>query len=181
MAGGLGDDTFILNSHGSDILSELRIGGGIDTLDFTGAAQGITIDLRIDDGTPQAIDSSSDSISLFGVFESVLASPFNDVIFGNGENNTLSGESGDDILRGFGGNDVLSGGTLSGGVLSGRALCGLARARRALQSKAGNHNGRQDDEKFGAFQFSWLLGCLTNGSLTNDSLTNGPLTNGSLD
>src|SRR5689334_7581123 len=56
-------------------------------------------------------------------------------------------------------------GALSGGALN-SVLRGLACARRALKSKTGNHNDRQDDKKFGAFQFSWLPGSLIKASLT---------------
>jgi Ca2+-binding RTX toxin-like protein len=45
-----------------------------------------------------------------GIFR-VSGSEFNDILTGNGGNNTLEGRGGNDVLIGNGGNDTLTGGT----------------------------------------------------------------------
>ena len=86
LAGGLGDDTLVSNkgcdslfggagndvfriNPGSDPL--VNDTGGSNTLDFSIASLGITINLGMDTGQTQVVDSSSDVVALQGQFDDV--------------------------------------------------------------------------------------------------------------
>jgi Ca2+-binding RTX toxin-like protein len=82
--------------------------GGIDTLDFSGAHRGITLNLASSGG--QTIDAAGNKIKLVGTFENVIGTPFDDNINGNQANNLLLGMGGNDNLSGHAGQDILIGG-----------------------------------------------------------------------
>ena len=91
-------------------------GAGPDTLVYSDgtAAASVTVDLQL--GT---VTGGSGSDTLTGI-ESVGGTPWDDVIKGDSDSNSLSGGAGDDTLIGRDGNDSLYGGggidTLNGGV-----------------------------------------------------------------
>lgn len=93
------------------------LGGALfDTLSYAENARGVIVDLVVGasvDGT--ALDS-------FSSIEGVIGSAFDDIVFGSGAANTISGGSGNDRLQGEGGIDTLIGGAgndlLIGGYLS---------------------------------------------------------------
>ncbi len=126
--GGTGADTFVGN-EGADRLTG---GDGEDLVDYSASDEGV--DLSLENGGTGG-DAAGDS---FDGVENVIGTDHDDVIAGDGANNTLdagdgddslSGEAGDDLLRGGSGYDVLDGGTgadtLEGGdgndILSGGA------------------------------------------------------------
>ena len=98
--GGDGDDTLI-GGGGDDTL----IGGdGVDIADFSGLADGVTMDLAAGTGS-----TGAGGTVLIGV-EGVQGSAGDDVLAGDGGANVFDGGDGDDILAGRGGADTLIGG-----------------------------------------------------------------------
>jgi Ca2+-binding RTX toxin-like protein len=114
LAGGAGDDLLdgrdgantLDGGAGNDRLlagigrNALDGGAGVDTVDYSQATAGRTIDLQA---------SGSDSDSLIRI-ENVIGSSLNDVITGDRFNNVLQGGAGDDALHGNKGDDTLDGG-----------------------------------------------------------------------
>ncbi len=110
LSGDQGDDTYVVVPNSSDqAIERYVVSGGTDTLDFSGATRGITIDLGQDDGTPQIVDSALRQVSLHGTFENVIGSSFDDLLIGNSLGNEMNGLAGDDVLVGGMGNDTLTG------------------------------------------------------------------------
>jgi Ca2+-binding RTX toxin-like protein len=97
--GNSGDDTFKAG-EGDDVYNG---GSGFDTIDFSGARQGMTIDLS----KKSASGMGNDVVS---GFEKVIGSAFADDIKGSKAVDHLAGGAGDDVIRGMGGADVLTGG-----------------------------------------------------------------------
>ena len=114
ISGGDGSDT-IDGGSADDVISivpgstETVIdSGGIDTLDFSGAHRGISINLA--SSGQQTIDTAGNKIKLVGTFENVIGTPFADTINGNPADNLLVGNGGNDNLSGHSGRDILIGG-----------------------------------------------------------------------
>ena len=97
--GNSGDD-LVLAGQGDDSYNG---GSGYDTIDFSGASQGMAIDLS----KKSAVGMGHDTLSNFEV---VVGSTFDDVMKGSKAGETLAGGDGNDVLRGLGGADVLKGG-----------------------------------------------------------------------
>jgi Ca2+-binding RTX toxin-like protein len=97
--GNSGDDTFKAG-EGDDVYNG---GSGFDTIDFSGARQGMTIDLS----KKSASGMGNDVVS---GFEKVIGSNYADVMKGSKAVDHMDGGAGDDVLRGMGGADVLTGG-----------------------------------------------------------------------
>ena len=132
--GGNGDDRLI-GGAGSD---NLQGGAGFDLASYEDSATGLTVDLA------SPFNNTGDAIgdSYFGI-EAIGGSPFNDVLrgdfqanslFGGLGNDTLVGRDGNDTLFGEAGDDVLNGGNgadaLSGG--DGMDLASYADATAAV-------------------------------------------------
>ena len=102
------DGTFTFSDGGSNSIApfeniETLFGGtGVNTLDFSLAAEAVVVNL--------AGGLSTDFQELSG-FSNVIGSAFGDTIMGNDLDNTLTGGAGDDALQGAGGDDVIDGGT----------------------------------------------------------------------
>jgi len=96
MIGGNGDDVFHLNAGGAQMIG----GDGIDTVDYSRYASGITVDLAAGTGTGSQLSS----------IENVLGTGFADVLTGSSAANALTGAAGDDVLSGGAGADHLDGG-----------------------------------------------------------------------
>ena len=96
--GGLMADTFY-SSGGQDRMDG---GDGIDTVDYSGAAGGINLNLAStivsDDG-----DSSNDVLI---AIENVIGSSFSDIMVGSTQDNVFTGAGGDDNISGGLGNDT---------------------------------------------------------------------------
>lgn len=77
LSGSTGNDRFRL-SPGSD--DQVTDSSGFDTLDFSTAVRGITLDLE-QTGVPQSVDSDGNTLRLEGQFEAFVGSPFVDDVF----------------------------------------------------------------------------------------------------
>ncbi|MEM9549694.1 MAG: M10 family metallopeptidase C-terminal domain-containing protein [Pseudomonadota bacterium] len=111
LIGGTGDDT-IEGGTGTDLM---RGGSGHDKVDYSYSSGGWDIDLR--DELAESRGGPTEEI--IDDFEDAVGSTGNDRIWGNAEDNTLSGHRGNDRLYGRNGDDHLKGGRgddfLSGG------------------------------------------------------------------
>src|SRR5262249_12583332 len=92
--GGPGNDTYIILPGSTDSLTDSQ---GIDSLDFSGAALPITLNLSA--GGTQTIDTSGSVLVLNGTFENVQGTGFGDVITGDAGSNILVGGGGLDVLN----------------------------------------------------------------------------------
>lgn len=110
--GGDGDDRFVLGNAPDKVIG----GSGFDTLDFSSAADKLTIDLTHPEWNQGAAVLGD---RYFGV-EAVIGGTRADTLRGNAADNALSGGIGSDLIAGGGGDDSLSGGSghdlLSGGA-----------------------------------------------------------------
>ena len=98
ISGGLGDDR-VQGNAGNDSLfgnTSIAIGTAGDTLDFSGAASGITVNLGV--STPQVVSAAEGTDTMYGFF-SVLGSPYNDLI--------TASATGAGTLRALDGNDTI--------------------------------------------------------------------------
>ncbi|MGE0054484.1 MAG: cadherin-like domain-containing protein [Hyphomicrobium sp.] len=96
---GSGDDVVFAGS-GKDIYYG---GKGLDTLDYSFADVGVTIDAGRHTTTGFANDR-------FSGFEKFVGSAFDDTFLGSSSTDTFIGGSGNDTFRGMGGSDLFSGG-----------------------------------------------------------------------
>jgi serralysin len=108
MTGGEGDDLVMGNAGNDRLVADAgndRIygGSGFDTIDFSAAGNGVSVNLN------KHVASGLGTDYLSGI-EAVLGSSFADQLDGDKRGNTLDGGAGDDVLRGRGGADVLTGG-----------------------------------------------------------------------
>ncbi|RBW57120.1 hypothetical protein DS909_08370, partial [Phaeobacter gallaeciensis] len=99
LEGGKGNDTLI-GGTGAD---DLNGGAGVDTASYAAALGRVNLDLRTRGTSGEAANDTFTSI------ENVLASNFNDYVYGDNGNNLIDGGAGDDRLRGHNGNDTLVG------------------------------------------------------------------------
>jgi Ca2+-binding RTX toxin-like protein len=83
---------------------------GIDTLDFSQATVGATVDLASSSAQKILAPANANTLTLKGTFENVVGTPKDDFIRGNSANNRLEGRGGNDTLYGGSGNDSLYGG-----------------------------------------------------------------------
>ncbi len=108
LSGGAGDDLVIGNT-GNDVLiaddgnNSYDGSAGFDTIDYSGAKGGVTVDLN----GHSASGFGADTIK--GV-EGVIGSSFNDVFTGDKLGNVFDGGNGNDVFRGRGGSDKFTGG-----------------------------------------------------------------------
>ena len=96
--GGEGDD-ILRGGAGADILTG---GAGLDTVDYSGSAQSVFINLE----TRSASGGDAQGDSFFEI-ERVIGGLAADQLTGDGLNNILDGREGDDLLIGGGGADAL--------------------------------------------------------------------------
>ena len=110
LIGGAGDDTYAFNANsslGADTLNE-AVGGGIDTLTFTGSTNDVAVNLALTGN--QTVNSNLTLNMTSAQVENVTGGDGNDTLTGNNLNNTVTGGAGDDTLDGGAGNDTLTGG-----------------------------------------------------------------------
>ena len=87
-------------------------GAGVDTVRYSNAAAGVTVDLAITT-VQNTIGAGSDSFSLI---ENLVGSSFNDTLLGDSAGNTLEGGAGNDTLDGRTGIDTASYAAAAAGV-----------------------------------------------------------------
>ncbi|MFN9177390.1 MAG: alkaline phosphatase [Dolichospermum sp.] len=122
LVGGTGNDTYLFSittSLGIDTITE-AVGGGQDTIDFTGTTAAIRLNLGIITTQTLTANGSKLILTTANAIENVIAGAGADRIIGNGLDNRLFGGAGNDILTGGIGNDTLVGGAgndiLTGGA-----------------------------------------------------------------
>lgn len=99
VSAGSGDDHIVAGGGNDNVIG----GAGFDTIDFSGAAGGVIVDLA----HHSAAGFGTDMIS--GV-EGVVGSNFSDVLSGDKTDNAIDGGAGNDLIRGGKGADTLTGG-----------------------------------------------------------------------
>lgn len=111
MKGGSGEDTF-LGGVGADAMDG---GIGTDIVDYSASEAGIKVYLSTGNGYGGQAEGDS-----FVSIEDVFGSHYQDLLIGNGGNNTLNGSAGNDRIIGGAGNDTIVGGhgvdQLTGGL-----------------------------------------------------------------
>ncbi len=114
MFGGLGNDTYRVNSAG-DVAAE-NVGAGYDTIlsraaSFDMSTNAVQVEAITLDNTPtQLVILPGGGFGLIPAAVSAVGNALNNVMNGNDRDNTLSGMDGNDSLYGNNGNDTLNGG-----------------------------------------------------------------------
>jgi hypothetical protein len=108
LVGGPGRNVYDLAAVGANLAVVDSTNHG--TLDFHDAASGVTIDLRLDQGQPQAIGAGGNTLSLYGAIADLIGTPYDDVLHGNDLDNVIRGLGGDDVIIAGAGNSILIGG-----------------------------------------------------------------------
>lgn len=112
----IGDDRYAFASNTVAVSQTIWDAGGTDTIDASGQASAVTIDL-----TPGAFSSIGPngsgglavgnlSIATGTTIENAIGGGGNDILIGNSANNLLTGGAGDDTLTGGIGDDTIQGG-----------------------------------------------------------------------
>jgi Ca2+-binding RTX toxin-like protein len=123
--GGSGDDVFFINPGPDPLVTD---GSGFNTLNFSIAALGITLDLSQNTGQKQEVDANGDVVTLQGQFDGYVGSPNgdkitanndDDLIYGGAGSNTITGGSGNNSIIGGSGNDIIFGGSGNTTITSG--------------------------------------------------------------
>jgi len=94
-----GDDLFRVSGPGTGRYDD---GAGVDTLDYSGSAAGITASLLR--GTGWSGDAAGDR---FEGFETLIGTGYDDFLWGDHGANRLEGSAGDDTILGAGGDDYI--------------------------------------------------------------------------
>ena len=106
LAGGAGNDTYVMNGtgQGTDTINDSS--GTADALDFSGftAAGGVSINLTLAGG--QTINTGDLTLTGANGIEIVTGSSDNDTLVGNNSDNTITGGPGNDQMTGGQGNDT---------------------------------------------------------------------------
>jgi Ca2+-binding RTX toxin-like protein len=100
-----GNDIIIGGSGGGDDIYDG--GDGLDTLVYSSAKLGVTVDLSRPVNQASGPEIETDQVQNV---ENILGGSGNDFITGNSGRNEIYGDAGDDFLRGEGGDDELDGG-----------------------------------------------------------------------
>ncbi|USX11945.1 hypothetical protein NHH88_19845 [Oxalobacteraceae bacterium OTU3CAMAD1] len=170
MAGGLGDDRYVLDS-GKDVIDE-KDGAGIDTAALAFKAAGIYM---MDANVDNAIVTSAASVAV-----NVTGNALDNVITGNAAANTLAGLAGNDMLDGGAGADKLAGGAgddsyrvdnagdvVTEAAADGTDTVGTSLASYTLSANVENLSGPAS----GAFNGTGnVLNNIIDGGLGNDTL-----------
>jgi len=111
ITGGIGNDSFI-----AGVGSDTFIGGaGTDTVDYSAVGAGVTVKLA----ALAATNDGQGGADVLNGIENVIGTAFDDMLFGDGNANVLTGGAGRDVLLGLAGDDVLIGGDGVANVLQG--------------------------------------------------------------
>jgi Ca2+-binding RTX toxin-like protein len=101
LVGGSGDDVLV-GGAGADVLQG---GDGNDTVDYSGSASGVGVNLATRTGSGG--DANGDT---FFDIENVTGTAFDDTLIGNAGANTIIAGAGNDVVDGGAGNDVIDAG-----------------------------------------------------------------------
>jgi Ca2+-binding RTX toxin-like protein len=189
LVGGGGNDVFQINP-GTDPLVVAPT--GFNTLDFSIATSPVSINLGLESGQQQIVNSDNDEVTLLGQFNAVIGSPYggqitandaNDLIYTASGNTTINGGAGSDSLVGGSGNDViylasgnttLTGGSgtdsITGG--SGNDIIYLASGNATVTGGSGSETivgGSGNDVIYGNSATAIILGGSGNTSITGGS------------
>jgi Ca2+-binding RTX toxin-like protein len=104
LQGGSGNDIYIMNPGSDDVAVD---DVGTNTLDFSLAGRGITLDLGEATGRRQVVDIVGNTVALRGTFQHLIGSSYADDITGSALANRIEGGGGDDTLDGGGGDRSL--------------------------------------------------------------------------
>jgi Ca2+-binding RTX toxin-like protein len=116
---GLGGDDILVGLLGNDTLNggagadRLDGGAGIDTASYSGATEGVTVDLTLTGPQVSAGEASGDVLISI---ENLIGGAGNDTLTGNSGNNVLVGAAGADRLDGGAGTDTATYATSGSGV-----------------------------------------------------------------
>ena len=153
--GARGDDLYQVNALGTPTV--IADSAGVDTLDFSAAAAGVTVDLNKRTGRAQTIFAgNANALGLKGTIENAVGTPHADWIKGNSAANRIFGGADDDTLYGGSRNDFLYGGA----------------GDDVLYGEAGNDQlfgGDGDDRLYGGGGDDFLDGQSGNDELYGDS------------
>jgi len=129
--GGLGNDTYRLGHGGDDVIHDL---GGNDWLDFSTAAAGVNVNLRLNNGEKRYIlndhnddsdeehdryddechdnelNNSHNTLAIYGAIENVVGSSFDDRITGTDAANVIHALGGNNKVWAGDGNDIITAG-----------------------------------------------------------------------
>jgi Ca2+-binding RTX toxin-like protein len=114
---GDGRDNRIAGGAGDDVLAG---GGGYDMVDYSDAADGVTVRLAL----TRAQGTGGAGRDTLSGFEAITGSAFDDVLTGNGAGNVLRGGLGDDAMDGRGGIDTADYSDAGAGVTVSLAITG---------------------------------------------------------
>jgi Ca2+-binding RTX toxin-like protein len=160
LAGGTGNDTYVFagGNLGSDVIDEFFLFGGVDTLDFTSFATGITV--LLDSIGTQTLSANNLTLRLTSGnrIENVKGTAFADTIFGNSLANVLEGNDGADMIDGRSNHDTLRGG-LGNDILRGGDGNDTLLGQEGLDQLFGD-----DDADFLEGGFDGFLDQLTGGA-----------------
>src|SRR5262249_49208151 len=108
LVGGSGNDTFTFQSNSAQLSGTIDGGGGVNALVWSATVSNI---IRVDltAGTATGIGRTAFSGGVSSIRD-VTGGSGDDLLIGDGQNNTLNGGAGNDILVGNAGNDTLNGG-----------------------------------------------------------------------
>ncbi|MFK7862282.1 MAG: beta strand repeat-containing protein [Granulosicoccus sp.] len=173
--GGDGNDT-ILGGAGADLIvasegEDTHIGGsGIDTIDYSGRADGQSIDVTLDSATAATVNIANAENHTISEIENVIGTDGDDQITGDDQQNRLKGRDGDDALGASLGADVLDGG--AGSDTADYSSVNVQRISIALDGDRQTTvqvSGADDDA---LVRIENVIGTSGNDTLVGDSLNN---------
>jgi hypothetical protein len=118
LQGGAGANTYALATKNS-ALGVVTVSGR-DTLDFSGASAGVTVDLGRDRGQVQHIGGGHNTLAIEGSIANLTGSAYGDVLTGDAAGNVIRGLGGNDVLSAGAGDSVLVGGAGNDVLIAGR-------------------------------------------------------------
>ncbi|MFO0850510.1 MAG: right-handed parallel beta-helix repeat-containing protein [Gemmataceae bacterium] len=93
---GTGDDS-VVGNLGSDLFLSEADGGGQDTIDLSGTASPLALDLRLNDGVMRTADAAGNRLGFVGQFEAVKGSQLGDRVTMAGGMALFGGAGADDV------------------------------------------------------------------------------------
>ena len=125
LEGGAGND-FLRGGSGIDAngIGDILIGGdGIDTVDYSTSAAGVTVGLTdIVGASTIGVGGDAEGDRIHHTIENIIGSAQADQLQGNSQNNRLDGGGGNDTLLGGDGDDVLIGGAGADTMIGGNGI-----------------------------------------------------------